>query len=452
MAASNDATQIISLGSFFFAGIGLLVSLLVVYITFLLHRSEKSHATLQRDMEQIREQQVQTNNTLIVTSDLAIASLPQITFTQQIPESILDDVSIIDDIFLGARGSALWESIASQPRAARLAYARAVYRLGMFPLSKTKLLSGGGTTGPSVIALLELAEAAVDRTHRDPLALRTDIVVRRVQALRQAGAFDQAMAASEGLDDIGDEYGDDRASILCAWCRAIICLQRGFAAAALADRRSAFAAAADHLQGPFLTLFGRASDRPARGDSDRVSDYQARWPRIELGSIAYYYLKSLVALRFADPAPDHSGAAGSADAKLIRALDLSLLFYEDRRKRLEKEPGRISCIYHLCVPLLIAVHLATPASVTGLSEFFDENPRFKNRENLVAHARECLKRCERLAEDIQRVSADDAARFIYSEGSERIDRMKRFLEDLRIVESALVNTAELSRLFQGSIA
>lgn len=408
-------TMAFSLGGMIFT----VVSLGLAYITY---RSGKDAQELRRDLLRTRDLHAKIDSTLIVTSHLALSNLPKITFTQQIPGEVMNAVSIIDDIFEGGHGAALWTSISKQPELARLAYARAIYKFGFDPLSRKDL-----TDGPnSVLGLLETAFQAARHSERDPLSLRRDILVRKCQVQRQVQDFGGSMRAAEELDTLRRMYKDDAARHLKAWCLALAHLQQGMTCKTIETRRQAFDAARQGLSETFLELFGKQ-----------------RWLEVEPRSIAYYTAKAHIGYSLLRD--DGEPLDASAAEILPRALDLALAFYQTALDNDVLDP-LVRCSYNFCVAFLIFAAGETLSTGTALPRFAKASG--KERGQLRLHAALCVEECTKLFDEQARTQWPGRPRFIYSEGTEKLDTLDSFRRDLKLLTDVLEKKTTLRAFYR----
>ncbi len=433
------AQALFDFGGFVFAGAGLVIGALTLYATILAFRAERYQKRIEADLRRLEELEKKVNNTLILASDLVLTGLPQITFTQQIPAAIIDDVGVIEEIFDPPGGDELWADVSKRKRVARLAYARAIYNLGRDPTNVVSLKGGFGNDTKAVARLLEVASRRIGESPNDPMSLQRDIMVRRVQCFRQAEDYESAVLASKELDSLDD---DRIARVLGPWCRTLVRLQEGFREWDPNKRKVLFAEAVHHLSGPFTRIFGQSGellDGPAR-----ISAYQTDWPGVELGSIAYYYAKALTAYRYACEATDGI-APPELTPKLFRALDLSLLFYENARRQ-DIADQMTLCIYNLCVPLITAIIRALPEGAVETPDFDAAYPELSDQSALAEHARSLLVACTKQIEKPLQGHRNNGA-YIYSEKTERIDHISRFRQDLVMVRDALDDRVKLREIF-----
>lgn len=448
MDVSNSieiANFFFAFGGFVFTGVSLVLALLTVFAGYLTVKAERLQARWAEDLKGIKDQQEKINNTLIVTADLAISSLPQITFTQQIPVSVLDDVGIIDDIFDGQVGDSIWSSIASQPRASRLAYARAVYRIGVFANSKSGLVGSkrDSDTHSSVVSLLDLALVASEKSLRDPVSLRRDILVRKCQAFRQAKDYANARASANELislygasDDIGAYYAGSLSL-------ALVELQMAAEVGEKKHQPEIYYKAFRILWPCFQQAFNLpASDEDAQVSGGCVKRYREKSLGVEVASIAYYTAKALWLYRFSsvrltkisDGAPDQ---AENISTSMRRSLDVAFLFYESLRRNSQSDLS-ISAIYNFCVANIVAASMEIPEAFLGFDESKLEFPELSTQNLLVEHAKKCIESSSEMLNEVRRSHRTALSTFIYSETTERLDKLSVFDSDIKWLRSVLM--------------
>lgn len=437
----RDPADIMAVATFEYTVLAVVFAILALLATGLLGLGLWTYRRMNRDLSKMREYQTKLNNTLIVTSDLALNALPQVTFTQQIPGDIMDPIGIIDDIFEGEHGHSLWKSISTQPRVARLAYARAIYRFGLKPLAPGNLIGGRGGN-ESVLSLLNSALEGAEARSRDPVSLQRDILVRKCQTLRQAEQFDAALAVSKEIGRLGRQYEDSSAEYLEAWCRALTYMQRAMREDEIHRRHESFAYAKDIFVKRFIALFETSPLPPKslRG-LDVLEFYRQRWPRVELRSMAYYTAKSIWCHHFTDDAT----LDGFDAQRLRRAIDLSLLFYKEALMKTQLDPS-VRCSYHMCVAFLIAVRREVLPEDARLEESSVAFPDLATEEGLLAHARKNIEDCRKQHNELHASQRLGGSQYIYVEHAERIDTLKSFERDIDLIESALSETRECNVL------
>lgn len=395
--------------------------------TVVIWRVQSLQESIKKTLFTLNEQSEKNSHLIFAISNLAIANLPKITFTQQIPSMVVESIGIIDQIFVGSSGDEFWRFISKFPSRAtfaRLAYLRAVYRLATRSDARDTLLEGS----QSVVKLLDLASTTTSPSTL-PMDLFGDILVRKCQALRQAGRPED-LDAAENVAKIlimtswRSRYGE--VQLWGPWCLALVHLQRASIEARKIERARRFQAAADVLQPLYEQAFG---------SKPKIAILR----RNELGSFAYYTAKALWSMRMSSPAvfAEASRTSNDIGVQLRRSIIVSMGLLETARLRPQTDPC-IDAIYHFCVALVIAVALELPEThdscVADRPEVFE---KFNTQEKLRTHAFQCLGEADEIAKEIATGPSAGGSNYIYCERTERLDTISRFVEDIHWVRNAL---------------
>jgi hypothetical protein len=157
------------------------------------------------------------NYNFILSADIALMRMPEITFSQQIPMSLLKTLRTLHNVFdIQDREQQLWKALVDSQNGARIRYARALYLLGT--ASNEEMQSKKDTV--TALTLLTDASNNIKSTDR---ALGRDILIRLFQAQRQGLKFEDA---ARTLETLKKRPGED-IQILCYLGKIILSLQQG---------------------------------------------------------------------------------------------------------------------------------------------------------------------------------------------------------------------------------
>lgn len=395
--------------------------------------------SFKKDFKALRKEHDKTSHLVFAISNLAISSLPKITFTQQVPALVLENMGIIDEIFRGTTGASFWTAISRQPTAGRLAYSRAVYRLGTKANSREALVGDSEHESPSVMGLLDCAVSALSKQSRSSDLLFGDILVRRCQALRQAGRPEDLDEAEAVAKDLSLRYRNSLTgyvNLWGPWCVALIYLQRATFANNAQLRAECYCQAVHVLRGPYeIAIKAGASPSAAPLTISRAGNVRGS----DTTSLNYYMAKALWSFRFA--APDLFEATKTdfpnIGVRLRRALVASIESLETSRRLIQSDRC-IDAIYHFCTAFTIAISLELPETQETIAQDISKTLReFVSIDYLRSHAIYCVEFAEDLAKELLGNNAFGGEIFIYCERSERLDTISRFLEDVAWVREAL---------------
>mgnify|MGYP001440524568 CR=1 FL=1 len=364
---------------------------------------------------------------LIISADFALAQLPEITFTQQLPLQLLRKIRALDRALSNA-GVEMWARLPATENGARIQYAIALYHFGQAAHSADLVRTPVGPGDERIEAILTLVLSAC----RGQRSLERSVRLRLSQVHRQLGDFDSAARVlSDGL-----EGTDPQTESMARWGLAVLYLQQGLTLPALDDRRSAFWVAWSHARDLFASAFGWASsyDPP-------LFDI-----RLRSANVAYYAAKSIWAWRCTFPRSECPSPETVAEMR--RASEMALLLFDRVRREFPEDPF-ISAIYDFCVAYILVAIKSIPEC--------EYPPRDLGLKHLDSNSEcdtycfECLARAERAVRDLKRFpDAEGGVTCIYVESSERLDTLDAFLADIRFVRRAHSSPEVLFQFFGGS--
>jgi len=387
---------------------------------------------------------------IILSADLALMNLPDITFTQQVPTNLLQSLAVLESTFTSREaGSEIWEKLGNMENGARIRYARGLYHFGKDPLNveKYKIKLTGDSSSEvketSVIDLFEEAREKNDKTGKN-LWLKRNILVRLCQAYRQISNFDKARKTLKDLEDLDQDDGDPLAWILAQWGYAVIDLQEGLKKGLdLSNRQKKFSEAHLKMEGVFKDVFGWRSE----GGQGKGRFYQVR----KSASIAYYTAKAMWSLRctyerdittFKDIFPNSKKFI----EKLEDALDHSVYLLEERIDA-GIECSLASAIYHAC----LAFTLTVKKCIAEIEDY----PRSRNRSDEQKYEKpdatrwdKCLENCLKVADEQRTLLEKLGTSAIYCEGTEKLDNLSMFAKDLDLLSKAQKNPEVLFNFYK----
>lgn len=434
----------------------LLLTAISILAAFIIWKTDKYQKNFESEFKDLRSQYEKTSHLIFVVSNLSLTALPKITFTQQVPVSILENLGIVDETFSGEAGAKLWASITNisiaTPRdsaVGRLAFARAVYRLGRNPDDRDLLLGKEDADPQSVIGLLKIAEKT---TRNSSDMLSADILLRKCQAFRQAGKPDDLIKAEEVASDLIATRWNLRIGqyhLWGPWCMALVNLQR----AALEHKPQAkaeFYRKSAHLLEEYYIQLPNREQKSGPGLSENK----------ETGSYLYYMAKSLWSFKMSSIDGEFDEARRKwpdIGVKLGRYIIDTIISLEDfmRRDIRSQETQNsmpldlsIRAIYNFCLAFVITVALELPETRDNCAkEISRKYADLDTATRLRGHAEECLHQAEKSIFLIQDASPPGTKAFIYCERKEKLDSTKVFLDDIAWVKGALSGQADQLSLF-----
>ena len=396
---------------------------------------------------------------VILTADIALMNLPDISFTQQIPLSMLKALQILNGTFEDTPGSSeghrLWKLLRDSEHGAKILYARALYLIG----TRGYVPSGQDDVDSSINPISLLEEARNLSEESDPLLYR-QILIRLCQAHRQAGAFARAEKNIEELRKAGLQ--DPYARILSRWGEAVNELQKGLrimpkshgddrgkAEKLRQDRLDCFMNARRIMKGVSKEVFGW---RIGKGKG-RPEYYHL----VRSASLAYYTAKATWAVRMCLPRIK-TEYEREAKASGISSDELNDELYEFLNwaarllcESLDEVIGDplIATIYNYCLAsVLIVIRCAKVRDgFPSKREWFEEEIRTSTYWNERLH--NCLSSVEASVNFLKTMSMKcPLTAKIYCEGTERIDSLDMFQEDVKLLQETVKKPTVLFEFYR----
>ncbi|MEL6857924.1 MAG: hypothetical protein AAFO74_06030 [Pseudomonadota bacterium] len=373
---------------------------------------------LNKSIRMLEKRMEKADSILVIASDLAVSQLPAMTLTQQIPRAILNDVDLIDSLFSDVVGESVFDGLGSRGLGSRVAYAR-----GLSKLSKKNGVSisldrrNGSTSKAQSLLQFALERASADPTSQDGFLF--DLCVRLIQAARQSNNYKLAESTLEILREeleTRETYNKSTSAsnFLHKWNAGLICLQKSLNSQT--DRGKNLGEAVD--------LFARTYNAAFPEQVGVEKRYQDTIERniqntdVPLGSIAFYYAKSLWLKYLYDTGVNNDT---SFNSDIIEALDRAIILYESTRKS-RLGDLYVSAIYNYCVGFMLSI-IESSEELSSLSKWaYRDNIPSLTIDGVRTSLLEASINQARLAS----ISDGQTGRLIYTESTERLEPVRLF--------------------------
>lgn len=355
---------------------------------------------------------------------IILEAVPPLSFAQQIPERILRNIGFVVKKSVGPDPGA---DVPMQELRAWLWYATAIQRLAMQPNDRTEL--------EQVLALLHQAE----RVSANDESLQKNVVLRRIQALRQLNRFPEARSVSDDLAsrDLNVSDADLSDHVLLGNLSFVIATIQEVLSPGSIDKERKLQIALDRIR----PIFGRLYGWRCLGHR-KVERDQGDTPQHD-GSVAFYTAKLLWIMN-QTPAP-----SAALREMCWEALDVAFDKYERIRQGLNDVA--IGAVYNGCVSLLIVMRLQSGfCSFNTLRRLEAHHPLLGNREGWKKHLLHCTQRARVLAQKCLHLRLPNEAPVpgnLYSESTERIESVAHFFDDIEAIEAFESDYTRFSRRF-----
>lgn len=279
-AASTD--RVLSLAEVMFGFFGLVLSLITVVSAIFAWWLRKTVEMTAEDTKILRKQVQEDAETyrndlsgnlsfakssVVIAADIALAQIPDVTFSQQIPAGLIGAFRVLEKIWLNEK---YWEEIVNSENGVRIRYARALYLIGTSTDWVSAVGDASSVSSKSRTDVVSLLTDALERA--DDLTLQKNIRIRLFQAYRQASMLDKAQAELREIRELKDE-------LVFLWGMIVLNLQKG-----LKER--------DDLGAR------RAFFEEAVQNADKLYNRLKAFPSRETAAIQYYCAKAYWSFRF----------------------------------------------------------------------------------------------------------------------------------------------------------
>ncbi|MDO9708034.1 hypothetical protein [Paracraurococcus lichenis] len=407
-----------------------------------LQEINRTQQEIQAERQHLAELQTVLEETQKIASERAVAltiftleSLPSISLTQQIPISLLKNLSYVLKADLRSKLTSA-ENV-PQELLGWLAYGTAIQRLALDPLARDNVEDGPA----SVLGLLSDAQ----EIFAPDIVVQRNIKLRRIQAYRQMRRFAEARSVVDelraglaaGTSQAGNEW-----IVIVDLAAAIINIQEILSSPSA--RPQLLAEAVTSLREHFGRIYGwRALGQEIRLGA--AGDRGVYGGRFADGSIAFYTAKAL----WLDGT--RKGSRDNHDL-LWEALDVAFDRYE-RIRRTETDPT-VSAIYNFCVAFIIAMRLSQEIVGFGQPRRLEvEYGDLQQAQDWQALMEQCLRNASVAVQHIasrRLPNVNKSLEYIYSESSECLNAMGHFQTDIEIVRAMPAEPALFQNRFSGA--